>query len=144
MRSHMPKNGGIYRSQKKANLFQVSNERLDRIKPIQGSDSSSPRINQACFALKEKLWNDLVRGKLVVIPRENRSLYREGLRLEREGDAKIELQTEETLYLYRSDDLIKRPEPALRARKARFLGINPDVKQLKQQQTENKTDSRST
>lgn len=126
----MPRNGRRRYSGKSSNLFNTSSEKLDKKKLIQNKDTSSPRIMAACFALKEQLWADLVKGRLVVIPRENRSLYREGLYLVREGLAKIEEQTKVTLYL-KGDSILTQSKADTHKKRIAYLRLGAkDIKNV--------------
>ena len=85
---------------------------------------NSTGIHCAVYGAKIALWQQLINNELVTIPRENRSLYREGWLLVRNCFALIELDAPHTLYLRVTKDKEKREQLLNVLRVARVQATN--------------------
>lgn len=101
---------------------------LPKAPPKRDRAAGNPRRNptrtdtqQTYFKMKTDLWRQLVKGHLVTVLHESRGLWREAYSLIADGDVKVELKTECTLYIRLNYDKYPelRPSVTKRERKSR-------------------------
>lgn len=108
MRSHMPRNMSYHRRPNKSqNLFVTDGRLPSDKKPIKGVDNSAPFESAKAVGMKLSIWKELVWGKLVVVPRENLTLYRHALMLVRHNVCIQKELTAKTLYITIHPDLLE-------------------------------------